>query len=296
MRFHIVDVFSEQKYAGNQLAVFEDASDLSAKEMQKIAREVNFSETTFITSSKAELARGSFSVRIFTPKYELPFAGHPTLGTAFVLQKYVLKSKVSKVILKMRVGPIDVTPTYSKVGEIEQLRMRQKEPRFAKLDVERKEMAEVLGINERKIDDRFPILAVSTGVPFIIVPLVDLTSLRECKLQSKEYCELISRTEAKSILAYSPEGYVSSHELGVRVFTLYYGMVEDPATGSGNGCLAAYLSKYKILGSSNVKVTVDQGHELGRPSTLYLEAKPKAGCFNISVGGSVVDVASGEWP
>lgn len=295
MKFHIVDVFSEQKYSGNQLAVFEDATDVSSKEMQKIAREVNFSETTFITSSKSDLSKGSFSVRIYTPKYELPFAGHPSLGTAFVLQKYVLKTKVPKITLKLGVGPIEITPIYSKKGEIGQLWMRQKEPRFVKLDIGRKEMSKVLGINERNVDDRFPIEDVSTGIPFIIVPLIDLKALRKCKLQSDPYFDLINKTEAKSILAFSPEGYVQKHDLGVRVFTLYYGMVEDPATGSGNGCLAAYVSKHRTLGSPDVKITVDQGYELGRPSALHAEAKPKAGKFNISVGGGVIDVASGQW-
>ena len=258
---------------------------------------MNFSETTFIITSreKEEQANSSFDVRIFTPNSEIPFAGHPTLGTAYVIQRFILKAKVSSVVLKLKVGPISVTPTYDASGNIETMWMAQNEPAFGGKEFEAKEISKVLSLDESDINPRYPIQEVSTGLPFIVAPLKGLDSLRKCRLGSKEYFDLVRRTEAKCFLAFSTEPYVKGHDLSVRVFVQYYGPIEDPATGSGNGCLAAYLSKYKILGASRLSATVDQGYEIGRPSTLYLRTDPGGGKMNISVGGRVRSVASGEW-
>jgi len=283
--FHIVDVFAESKFTGNQLAVVLNSDGLSTEKMQEIAKEFHFSETTFVVSKDSK-----FNVRIFTPANELPFAGHPTLGTAFVIQQHIIGKKVSKVSLNMKVGEIPVTFSYNK-GKPGILWMIQKEPAFANAKIDSIEVAKVLGIESDEIDSKFPIQEVSTGVPFMIVPLKTLKSLRRCVVDRRLLLELVKKTEAKSILVFSPEPYKKTSDVSVRVFTDYFGIPEDPATGSGNGCLAAYLCEHMYFGNK-VDISVDQGYELGRPSKLYLKAT-KAGKIAVHVGGKVFPVAKG---
>jgi trans-2,3-dihydro-3-hydroxyanthranilate isomerase len=282
----IVDVFAEEKYAGNQLAVVRYGKDVSDAEMQKIAREVNFSETTFITSDEEH--DGGYDVRIFTPKEEVPFAGHPTLGTAYVIRKEIVRRPVDEVLLNLKVGQIPVT--FSSEGI---LWMKQKEPTFgATFDAGK--IAEVLGVEKRAIDDRFPIEEVSTGLPFIIVPLRKLETVKQCRVAKDKYFDLIKETRAKALLVFSPETYDARNNLNVRVFVDYYGIPEDPATGSGNGCLAGYLLKHQYFGTERVNVRVEQGYEIGRPSLLYLRAEVSDGTIGVLVGGKVVPIAKGE--
>ncbi|MDH7512380.1 MAG: PhzF family phenazine biosynthesis protein [Clostridiales bacterium] len=288
--FYIVDVFAEEKYAGNELAVVRRAGSLSDLEMQKIAREVNFSETTYIL--KDEENRGGFDVRIFTPKEELPFAGHPTLGTAFIIQQEILRAPVREVVLNLKVGPIPVTFTYR--GDAPDiLWMKQIKPRFGKT-IEAAAVASAISLEDSEIEGKFPIQEISTGVPFIIVPLKTLRSVKRSRINLEKYSSLIRGTEAKSILVFCPETYSSQNDLNVRVFADYYGVPEDPATGSANGCLAGYLAKYRYFGSPQVNVRVEQGYEIGRPSLLLLNAEDKAGEIGIFVGGKVILVARGE--
>ncbi len=174
MRFYIVDVFAESRLSGNQLAVFRDCARLTARQMQDIAREMHYSETTFITSE--EPRRGGYDVRIFTPSYELPFAGHPTLGTAYVIQSQIIQCPVKKVLLNYKVGQIPVTLSYSgKSPKV--LWMRQKLPTFGRT-FERGRVAKVLGLKPSDVDPRFPVQLVSTGVPFILVPLTSLRAIK----------------------------------------------------------------------------------------------------------------------
>ena len=288
--FYIVDVFAEEKYAGNELAVVRGAGGLSDLVMQKIAREMNFSETTFIL--KDQKSRGGFDVRIFTPKEELPFAGHPTLGTAFIIQQEILGRPINEVILNLRVGPIPVTFTY-RGREPEVLWMRQIKPRFGKT-LKAQDVAPVLGLKPEDIDKRHPILEVSTGLPFIIVPLRTLEALRKSKVVEGRMLSLVRGTEAKAFLLFCPETYSPQNNLNVRVFAGYHGVPEDPATGSGNGCLAGYLVKARYFDSAQINIRVEQGYEIGRPSLLLLKAEDNGGEIAIFVGGKVLLVARGE--
>lgn len=288
--FYIVDVFAEEKYAGNELAVVRRGGSLSDLEMQKIAREINFSETTFII--KDEESRGGFDVRIFTPREELPFAGHPTLGTAFIIQQEIVQAPVKEVILNLKVGPIPVTFTYR--GDVpDVLWMKQIKPRFGKI-MEASVVAPVIGLEPDEIERKFPVQEVSTGVPFIIVPLKTLSAVKKARINLEKYFRLIEGAEAKSILVFCPETYSSQNDLNVRVFADYLGVPEDPATGSANGCLAGYLVKQRYFGAPQVNVRVEQGYEIGRPSLLLLNAGDKAGEIGIFVGGKVILVARGE--
>ncbi len=285
--FYIVDVFAEKKYAGNQLAVFRDASGISDQEMQAIAREINFSETTFILSDQEN--QGGYDVRIFTPKEEVPFAGHPTIGTAHILQEKILQGNTDKVVLNLNVGQIPVT--FSQDGYAW---MKQIQPGFGPTHQPGK-MAKILGLDVSEIDERFPIQEVSTGLPFFIVPLKTIGTLKKTKVDKDRYFDLIKNTEAKGILVFCPESHEPQNNISVRVFVEYFGVPEDPATGSGNGCLAGYLVKHRYFGTDNIDIRSEQGYEIGRPSLLLFKAEQRGDNIDIWVGGRSVFVAQGEF-
>jgi trans-2,3-dihydro-3-hydroxyanthranilate isomerase len=286
--FYILDVFAESKYAGNQLAVFRNAGDIPGAEMQQLAREINFSETTFILSDEPQ-PDGGFDVRIFTPREEVPFAGHPTLGTAHIIRNEILKGQADEVCLNLKVGQIPVTFGADGYGW-----MKQVEPVFGQQH-SAKILAPVLGLEVDEIDPRFPIQEVSTGLPFFIVPLKSLAALKKAKVNLEKCYDLIEKTVAKGILVFCPETYEAGNDLSVRVFVDYYGVPEDPATGSGNGCLAGYLVKYRYFGKESINVRSEQGYEIGRPSLLLLKAEDKNGKIEIFVGGKSITVARGEF-
>ena len=289
-KFYIVDVFAERKYEGNQLAVVRDAAGLSGEQMQLITREMNYSETTFILGDQPR--EGGYDVRIFTPAAEVPFAGHPTLGTAFVIQREIMKESDESVILNLKVGRIPVT---SGPGGKDKsiLWMKQKEPAFGR-SIEPGPVAKVLSLDESDIDNRFVVQEVSTGLFFIIVPLKSLDAVKRARVNKDECFKLVENTQAKMLLVFCPETYIQGNDLNVRVFCDYYGITEDPATGSGNGCLAGYLIKHRYFGDDKINIRVEQGYEIGRPSLLYLRAENKQGKIDVSVGGKVVMVAEGQ--
>ena len=289
-KFFFTDVFCNGKYCGNPLATFTRCGSLSDEEMQRIAREINFSETTFIRSDEPQ--DGGYDVRIFTPATEIDFAGHPTLGTAFIVREHIVQKPVNRIVLNLKVGQVPVEfPDGNGDGT---LWMRQAEPVFGQvLHVE--PIAKVLSLEEEDIDLRWPIEEVSTGLPFIIVPLTSLDALRRVSIKRELYDELIVESWAKIILTFCPEGYTKGQELGVRVFPICLGISEDPATGSGNGCLAAYLAKNRYWGSDRIDCASGQGYEIGRPSHICLKAQNQDSGIEIRVGGQVVPIAEGRW-
>ncbi|MDX8399652.1 MAG: PhzF family phenazine biosynthesis protein [Gallionellaceae bacterium] len=286
-KFFFTDVFTTQRYGGNQLATFVDCDSLTDIDMQNIAREINFSETTFISS---RIARdGGFDVRIFTPNCEIDFAGHPTLGTAHIIRNKLQLTQAEEITLNLRIGKIPVSfsqaPEHTSV-----LWMKQMPPQFGK-QVHADTLAQILGLAVSDIDTNLPIQEVSTGFPALIVPLKNLDALKRARINKDAYFSLVNDAWAKLILIFSPEGYEAIQKLSVRVFADYYGIAEDAATGSANGCLAAYLVSNKVFNSSSLDVLAGQGYEIGRPSTLAL----RANAHGVYVGGSVVDVAEGVW-
>lgn len=291
MKFYILDVFAEAKYTGNQLAVFPEASSLSEQQMQRLAKEMNYSETTFIVSP--DVRDEGYDVRIFTPEQELPFAGHPTLGTAYVLQQEIINQPVNSVKLNLKVGQIPVSLYYSG-NTLEWLWMQQKTPTFQQ-GFTSDQLRAILNLEQHEIDSQFPIQAVSTGVPFIIVPLKTQASLKKIRINRDRYFELVNTTEAKSILVFCPETYKPENHLNVRVFADYFGVPEDPATGSANGCLAGYLVQNSYFGDAVIDLRVEQGYEIGRPSLLLLKAEKKDEEIEVFVGGKVIMVAKGEF-
>lgn len=289
LTFYLVDVFAEEKYAGNQLSVIRNASALSSDQMQRIANEMHFSETTFILSDKEQ--NGGYDVRIFTPAREMPFAGHPTLGTAYVIRQNIVEGTINKVVLNLKVGQIPVTFEKDREGQ-EILWMKQIPPIFGKI-FDAEQVSEVLGLDVNEIDRKFPIQEVSTGLPFVIVPLKTLDAVKRVRIDKDKHSQLTKETQAE-ILVFCPETYNKENNLNVRVFVDLFGISEDPATGSANGCLAGYLSRYRYFGDCVVNARVEQGYEIGRPSLLHLRAENREGVIHVFVGGKVIMVARGE--
>ena len=289
LELYIVDVFAEKKYAGNQLAVVRNAFTLTSEQMQQIANEMHYSETTFILSDQT--INGGYNVRIFTPLNEVPFAGHPTLGTAYILENYVEKTETKKVVLNLGVGQIPVTFEVDSNGQ-EVLWMNQKAPIFGKI-FSTIEMVNILQLKEEEFDTRYPIQEVSTGMPFIVIPLKTLEAVENAKTNI-ENLQKIAKDVRGGLLIFCPHTYHKENDLNVRVFVDLYGIPEDPATGSGNGCLAAYLSQYRYFGSDKVNVRVEQGFAVRRPSILLLQAQISNDEIDVRVGGKVVPVAVGK--
>jgi trans-2,3-dihydro-3-hydroxyanthranilate isomerase len=283
LTFYIVDVFAEEKYAGNQLAVVRGGAGLPDETLQKIALEMNYSETTFVLSE--EETGGGYDVRIFTPGDEIPFAGHPTLGTAYVIQYEILAGPVESITLKLKAGEIPVS-----FGEV--LWMRQLPPTFgATLDSAL--IAPTLNLEMADLDDRSPVQEVSTGLPALIVPLRDLDALRRCKVDWERHTEVAG--PGKNLYVFCPESHDDGPgDLSARMFANDSGVPEDPATGSAAGCLAAYLLEHGYLGTDSIDVRVEQGFEICRPSLLYLQAARDGDQTTVHVGGKVQMVARGE--
>ena len=286
--FHMVDVFAEAKLQGNQLAVVRDERGVPSEQMQRIAKEINFSETTFITAVDPE--KLVFKVRIFTPESELPFAGHPTLGTAYVIQQTILRRQVEKLTLDLKAGMIPVSFTY-RGGEPDILWMRQLNPVFGAIH-ESGPVAEFLGLKAGDIDSEYPVQEVSTGVPFFMIPLRSRDAVKRVRLNVEKLRAYTADTEAKWPLVFCREPEDGRNHLKVRMITTF---TEDPATGSANGCLAGYLVKHRYFGKPVIDVRVEQGAEVGRPSLIYLRAEEKGPeKIEVNVGGRCATVARGE--
>lgn len=284
MKFYIVDCFAQQKYQGNQLAVFLPEEELSTEEMQQIALEMHFSEVSFICSGKQK--NGGYRVRIFTPDTEVPFAGHPTLGTAYIIWKMLENGESDQVILNLDAGAIPV----SVEGDI--LTMSQNPPAYGET-VDKSILAEILSVDADLIRDDYPIQWVSTGLAAYIIPMVNAEAVKQCKVNHERFAHFFLEHDKCSLLMFSVE---SGNELKVRVFMDDTGFLEDPATGSANGDLAGYLLKHDVLGSGKtLAYTVYQGAEARRPSVLNIRAEEKDGSYAILVGGSAFLVAEGNW-
>lgn len=290
--FTLVDVFAEDRWSGNQLAVVHDAADLTDAEMLAVACEFGFSETTFVLSTSPG-DDGAWPVRIFTPGGEVPFAGHPTLGTAWVLRHRIAedRSLCGRITLDLPAGRIPVEPESDGV-----LWMTQLEPRFSE-PLDRALAAVALGCDPAALAPDLPVQSVSTGLPFAVVPmrgLADVRALSPRGLDPEALARLCPTDAAPAVLVFTPESREPGNDLHVRVFVPSLGVPEDPATGSANGCLAGYLSRHRVLGSAEVEARAEQGWEIGRPSLLRLRARPRGDGILVRVGGRVRRVAVGR--
>ncbi len=294
MEFYVLDVFAEKKYAGNQLAVVSDGGRLSTEEMQAIASEMNYSETTFVVSD--EPRDGGYDVRIFTPGEELPFAGHPTLGTAHLLRRKLAEESGGKaadrIVLNLGVGPVAVTFEADE-GAGETAWLHPQPATFAAghgFDP----VAGLLGLSPEDLDSRFPVEEVGIGIDILLVPLVGLDAVKRTSLDLGRWRgRAQAGLETVGVLVFSPETYDPANDLNARMFFDARGLREDPATGSANACLANYLVKHRYFGGTDVDVRVEQGHEIDRPSLLFLRGCEAGGEIQVSVGGHVIVTAKG---
>ncbi len=213
--------------------------------------------------------------------------GHPTLGTAFVIQNEIAPRGTGPIVLNLQVGQIPVTFD----GDV--LWMKQNPPTFGKtLTVQ--QLASVLNLDVQDFDTRCPIQEVSTGLPFLIVPLKNLDAVRRAYVNLPALKKLIASLDAKMIFIFSAETYHAENQINARMFGHEFGVPEDPATGSANGCFAGYLVKHNFFGKSEIEVRVEQGYEIQRPSLLRLRARVVDDAIDVRVGGQVFLVARGE--
>ncbi|HEU4790964.1 MAG TPA: PhzF family phenazine biosynthesis protein [Flavobacterium sp.] len=281
--FYIVDVFAEEKYAGNQLAVFLNADGLSTEEMQKIAREINFAESTFITAIHPE--NNSASIRIFTAEHEMQFAGHPVIGTSWVLMNKIVESQPRNFKLSVPIGEIPIQQSRDLVW------LHAAQPQF--WDVFSKEsFLSFTNLNFADFDDEFPIQEVTTGSAFVIISLKSKKALEDLTLElakMKEWLLAHCKTNHRALYFYCfDQGKLYSRMLYVE----HNQILEDAATGSASTCLQAFLLKYH---SAEIKIVNHQGDFINRPSRIYFDGKLTGDYFDIKIGGKTQFIAKGEW-
>jgi trans-2,3-dihydro-3-hydroxyanthranilate isomerase len=280
-----LDVFSSTPLEGNMLAVFHDAQGLSDDEMQAIARETNLSETTFIVPRDAVTeAREGVKVRIFTVAEELEFAGHPTLGTAYVLHQ---RDKTDQVALALKVGKIPVNFSRDEHGRAFG-EMRQRDPEFGEVHQDREAIARVAGLTASDLDAGLPVQTVSTGMAFAIVPVRTLAAMRNLRFSWQAASEYLAKTDAKFLYFVSRETVEPSSTLHARMI-FYNG--EDPATGSAGGCCAAWAVQHGVV-KPEERAVIEQGIEMKRASRIHFRAsQSNETVTNVRVGGHCVRVA-----
>lgn len=281
-----VDVFTSRPLEGNQLAVFPDARGLSDSEMQKLARETNLSETTFIFPREPEVdQREGHKVRIFTVNEELPFAGHPTLGTAWCLYQ---QSPASEVVLDLKVGKVPVA-FEQRDGQLFG-EMRQVDPQFGR-NHSHAEVARVLQLPVAELDDSLPIQSVSTGMWFTMVPFRSLATLQNLKVSWNQMESYLRDLGDNSFFYFVCRDTVDP-EATLHARMIFYNG-EDPATGSAAGCCTAWAVRNGVL-ASNQQGLIEQGIETRRPSSIYIRAEKHGDIVtNVRVGGHVVQIING---
>jgi trans-2,3-dihydro-3-hydroxyanthranilate isomerase len=299
LQFYQADVFTNQPFGGNPVAVFPDAAGLSDDELQQIAREMNLSETVFVLPPTDPAA--VVKIRIFTPTQEIPFAGHPVIGTFFVLgtlKRVALREPVTRLLQECNLGlfPVEL---HSHNGVIERVVMAQPMPQFLDL-VEAPEdlfsIARALGITKALITEtHFPVQVVSTGLPVMIVPVRTLTAVRQIIPDVSAVAELCQRYGANGMMVFSTMTVELTSTVHTRMFAPLIGIVEDPATGSASGALGAYLVQHGAVDIAPITdITSEQGYEIERPSRIFIRVESEDDAIQaVTVGGQAVMVVEG---
>ena len=286
-KFFQIDVFTDQVFGGNPLAVFPEPGNLEEAAHLKIAREMNLSETTFIYPT--ENPKADFKIRIFTPGKEIPFAGHPTLGTAHILwETGKIDLTVKSVVLEMGAGLI-------KVSQIDNaLFMEQPLPKFGEIVKSVAQVAKALSIDLGDIDSRFPIQFVSTGFPALYVPLTNMKAIKKVELNLSVLREVLGLVDM--IYVFTGETLESSSTVHSRAFAPFIGIPEDPATGSAGGALGAYLVQHRVIENLDPSaIVIEQGFEMERPSLIQVSVgKTDEEIDSIKVGGQAITVLEGS--
>ncbi|WP_096189965.1 PhzF family phenazine biosynthesis protein [Evansella halocellulosilytica] len=297
--YSLVDVFTDRLFGGNQLAVLPNAEGLSDQLMQKIAAELNLSETAFVF--QATNPENHNRVRFFTPQTELPMAGHPTIGTAYVLtSNAIIKTKqgANQLVFEEGVGNIIVT-VHNENNEIKHIEMNQPLPKFGDYFSRIDSAAELLSLNQTDIDTRFPIQSVSTGVPFLFIPVKSTRTMKDINFNSEIWKKMFRHNEyTKHIFVFSTDKANEESIVRSRMFAPAMGIAEDPATGAASGPLGAYLVEHGIVTTQqngNYKIRSEQGVEMGRPSFIDITVVKQEDHYKeIKIGGTVVEVGNGS--
>ena len=294
-RYLLLDVFTDRPFGGNPLAVFPDARGIDAKTMQAIAKEFNLSETTFVLPPTEKNADSQ--VRIFTPTAELPMAGHPTVGTAFALARERTKAQQpppTTLLLEEGVGIIPVTLEWE-TPSAPKITMRQPlptfGPRFENPDI----LASVLSLEPEDMMSNVPIEVVSCGVPFLIVPVKTLQAVQRITFQQSLWQQELAHLTPE-ILVFTQQTQTPDASVHCRMFAPALGIAEDPATGSANGPLGAYLVRYGLVPTQSPTVSLlsEQGFEMGRPSLMYVTIEHvEQEISGVYVGGHCVFMGEG---
>ena len=296
LQYRIVDVFTDRIFGGNPLAVFLDGTGVTGDEMQSLAKEMNLSETTFVLPP--ENAENHFRVRIFTPGGELPMAGHPTVGTCFVLARegrIPATGDLVRVRLEEKVGliPVDL---HFKNGAPEMIWMTQPRPKFGPKVLNVETAAEMLTLNSSDIDARLPIEIVSCGVRYPIVPLRSLDAVRRLRFRADIARRELGAVGGSEVLVFTTEVENTGATVHSRMFAPEFGIPEDPATGSAAGPLGAYLVKHGVIHADpTAEILNEQGIEMGRPSFLHVRiTRDGDEISEVNVGGTCVFVGAGK--
>ena len=285
-RLFIVDVFAESPLAGNQLAVVVGGDDLSDETKQLVAAEMNFSETTFVAPAPGR--DGGYRVRLFTPAREIAFAGHPILGTAWVVRHHVAPGASGPVRLELPVGPIAVT------FDADGTAWFVAPPVSAGRTVDRARIVSALGLAPGDLDAEAPARQYSAGTSALVVPLRGLDALRRARLDLGAFAPLAAEGFPPLVYVFCRETHRAENDLGARFFFEAHGVREDPATGNGAAFLGNYLLEHRLLGAGPLDLRIEQGHEVRRPSLVRLRAREVGGAREVSVGGGVLPVVRGE--
>ena len=292
IRYFTVDVFTTERFGGNQLAVFPDATKIPEKLLQKIAREFNFSETTFVFPPKN--SSNDCKVRIFTPGMEVPMAGHPTIGTVYVLlsQGITKPRNAGFLMLEENVGDIRVDFIEDKSG-FHSITMSQPMPVFGPVENDYKLLAGILSIPSEEIDLQYPIQSVSCGNNFLYVPLKGLKTIHKIEIRNELLKVGKLQLDSTEIFVFTTETVYRTSQYHCRMFAPLFGVPEDPATGSAAGPFGCYLFSNKIR--KDFPVILEQGFEMGRPSILKVDIEGKdQEITGVKVSGDVVLVSEGK--
>lgn len=287
--FFIVDVFAERAYAGNPLAVVLGAERLDDDSMQLVAAETNYSETTFVYSDPE--ANGGFRTRLFTPAREIAFAGHPILGTAWVIAKHLAATATNLVKVNLQVGEIPVY--FEPSGHGGDILWFDAPTITPGIQCDRARMALALGLATDDIDPRYPVQVMAAGTAAVIVPLRSLAAVQRALLDLKTYSRLMAEGFPPLTYLFCAETRHSGNDLSARFFFEAHGVREDPATGNGAAFLASYLRMHGVYPPDKRTWRIEQGHEVRRPSLVQIRFGA-ATDSKIQVGGGVVAAIQGN--
>jgi trans-2,3-dihydro-3-hydroxyanthranilate isomerase len=291
LHYHRADVFTDRAFGGNQLLVFMDAEGLSADMMQTMAREMNLPEITFVAPPKN--ADNDFHVRIFTPKMELPMAGHPTLGTAYILQREGKIPSMGTIRFEEGVGVIPVTLEAN--GDSPLITMTQPLPQFGAILEDRRAIADMLSLNETDLHPDYPVQGVSTGTPFTLILVRSLEAIRRINIRVDVWERILKDDDYPHIFTFTSETEIAGSTVHSRMFAPAMGIPEDPATGAASGPLGAYLVKYGIVKSENAgEIVSEQGIEMNRPSFIRIAIEMEGESFtSVKISGTRVYMGAG---